>query len=391
MRNLNEIEPRGKVVFCRVDFNMPIASGEVVNEARLVRALPTINNLLAQGARLILASHLGRPKGRVVEDLRMTPVAHQLQSQLDCPVKLATCVTGSDVQHQLAGLGPGEVLLLENLRFDPGEKSGDLPFAERLAENVDLYVNEAFACCHRSDASIVQLPRLRPGYAGLLLEREINSFRELLDNPRQPFYLVAGGAKVSDKIPLLENLLDLAQGIVIGGAMAYTFLAAEGKRVGASRVEVDLVETAAGYLENAASRGIDVILPLDHTVAQEASPEAPHKLADEIEDGWMGLDIGPQTVAKIDAALSAAGTVFWNGPMGLFEMAPFRTGTRAVCESLARCSATSVIGGGDTVRAVEESGLASSISHITTGGGASLALLSGDELPGLVALRESSA
>ncbi len=390
MRSLSQIEPEGRLVFCRLDLNVPIEGGEVLNDARLLLALPTIEYLRSRGARLILASHLGRPKGQVVDSLRLAPIARELAALLGHPVRQCASVTGPEVDQAKRELAPGELLLLENLRFEPGEKAGDAAFAAQLAEGVELYVNEAFSCCHRSDASIVGLPRLLRSHAGIELQKELDSFGELLASPRQPFVLITGGAKVSDKIPLLENLQGLVQRVVIGGAMAYTFMRAEGQPIGASLVELPLVETAAQYLETARRKDIEVILPIDHIVAREASPDAERKQAREIPDGWMGLDVGPQTIALIEQALADAGTVFWNGPLGLFEMAPFSKGTQAVCRALASAEATSVIGGGDTVRAVTESGFADQISHITTGGGASLALLSGEQLPGVVALQESA-
>ena len=394
--SVRDLDARGRRVFVRVDFNVPLQGGEVVDDRRIRAALPTIALLREQGARIVLASHLGRPKGRVVEELRMAPVADRLGELLGGGVHSVRSVVGPDVTKAADALGPGDVLLLENLRFESGETSCDDGLSAALGTLGDVYVNDAFGAAHRAHASISGVPRhVETAAAGLLLAKELEHLGSALDAPARPFALVFGGAKISDKVPVLRNLLAKVDVAMIGGAMAYTFLAAQGVDVGSSRVETDAVGTAAEILAEAERRGVEVLLPHDHVVADRlAEGVETHVCSPSIETGRMGLDIGPGTAGTYAAEVAKARTILWNGPMGVFEIPPFDSGTRVVGQGIAEATArgaVSVVGGGDTAAAAERIGVADRMTHVSTGGGASLELLSGRELPGVVALTPAGA
>jgi phosphoglycerate kinase len=382
-------EVRGKRVLVRVDFNVPLSGGDVADDRRIVRALPTVRKLVEGGARVVLMSHLGRPKGEPDRALRMDPVAARASELLGCPVaKLDDCV-GPDVEARVGELGDGDVVLLENLRFHGGEKKNEPAFAAGLTALADLFVNDAFGTAHRAHASVVGVAGQVPSAAGYLLEEESRVLGKVRDDPVAPLVLVFGGAKVSDKIPLLRGFLGTAARFVIGGGMAYTFLKAAGVGIGASRVEEDLLETAREILEEARERGVEVVLPGDHRCGPSLdSADAPSIHAGDVPEGLMGLDIGPESERTFAAALAGAGTVIWNGPVGVFERPEYLPGTRAVADAVVALgdAVPRVVGGGDTAAAVEILGVADRVGHVSTGGGASLEFLGGADLPGVVAL-----
>ena len=389
MKTLDDLEVNDKRVLVRVDFNVPVRAGEVTDDTRIRAALPTFETLLDKGVTLILMSHLGRPKG-VDENERLGPVAARLGELLGREVRyLATDGPVSAAQERFVQAAPaGSVTLLENTRFDARETKNDPEMARKLAAYADLYVNDAFGAAHRAHASTEGVARLLPSAAGRLLEKEISTLSKLLDKPEKPFKVVLGGAKVSDKIGVIENLLGLADEILIGGAMAYTFFKAQGGAVGTSLVEDDKLELARDLLERAERRNVRLYLPEDSVCAHkiEAGVETEVYPSDSIPNGLMGLDIGPKARAAYQAALEDAKTVLWNGPMGVFEVAPFDRGTRAVAEAVAALDGFTVVGGGDSVAAVNAVGVAERVDHISTGGGASLEYLEGRELPGVAAL-----
>ena len=389
---VSDLDVAGKRVFVRVDFNVPLdEQGAVRDDARIRAALPTIEALVDRQAAVILASHFGRPKGERNAAFSLAPAAARLEQLVEAPVRFAEDCIGPEVEAAANALRPGHILLLENLRFHKGEKSNDPAFVQALKRLCDLYVNDAFGSCHRAHASVVGLPgAMGGGTAGYLVEREIEAFDKLLSDPRRPFVAVLGGAKVADKIPVLTNLLEKVDAIVIGGGMAYTFLAALDIEVGASRVEQELVETARGILDRARGRGVEVLLPTDHVAAADFRADAePYAVTGpDIGAGLIGLDIGDRTRERFATRVETASTVVWNGPMGVFEWPAFAEGTRAVAEALARCEGTSVVGGGDSAAAIRKFGLLEKMSHVSTGGGASLELLGGKPLPGLAALQQ---
>ena len=387
-RTLRELDVRGKRVLVRADFNVPLENGRITDDTRIRAALPTIRELLDRGAAVILCSHLGRPKGRVVEELRLVPVARRLEELLGRPVLALPEVVGEEVERRLASLKPGDVALLENLRFHPGETANDPAFADALARLADCYVNDAFGAAHRAHASVVGVARRLPAAAGLLLERELEVLGDLLERPRRPFWAVLGGAKVSDKIGVIQRLLALCDGLAIGGAMANTLLAARGYSVGRSLYEPEQVEPARRWLERAGDR---LLLPVDVVVTERLKPGAASRVVpvDAIPPEAMAADVGPATLAAWRERLQGAGTVFWNGPLGVFEVEPFHRGTFALAEFLAGLDAVTVVGGGDSVAAVRRTGVADRIDHISTGGGASLELLEGKPLPGVEALPDA--
>ncbi|MHC4957838.1 MAG: phosphoglycerate kinase [Planctomycetota bacterium] len=387
--SVRDLDVDGKRVFCRVDFNVPLDGGRVVDDARIQAALPTIELLRQKGARIVLGSHLGRPKGKPDPQWSLAPVAARLTELVGGSVAFTSDCVGEDVEAAVAALEPRSILLLENLRFHAGEKENDPAFVAELAKLCDVYVNDAFGTCHRAHASVVGLPgALGGGTPGLLVEREIEAFQQVLHDPARPFVAVLGGAKVADKIPVLTNLVDKVNAIVIGGGMAYTFLKALGIEVGASRVEADLVDTAANILRDAREKGVEVLLPSDHVAADDFRADAePYVVTKpEVAADLIALDIGTSTRARFAARIESAGTVVWNGPMGVFEWDAFAEGTRAVAEAMVRCEGTTVVGGGDSAAAVKKFGLRDEMTHVSTGGGASLELLEGKELPGLAAL-----
>lgn len=391
-KTVHDVDVAGKCVLVRVDFNVPLAEGKVVDDTRIQASLPTIQYLLDRGAAVILMSHLGRPKGKVVPELRMDPVAARLSELLGRPVrKLDDCV-GPEVEAVCKALSPGEVVLLENTRFHPEERANDPAFAAQLAALGDLYVNDAFGTAHRAHAStegVARVIRERGGeaVAGFLMEKELKFLGEAVENPQRPFVAILGGAKISDKIGVIQRLLERCDRLLIGGGMANTFFKAMGFDMGESLVEEEAVETARALLEQGRSR---LVLPVDLVVADAFSEDAHTKVVapDSVPAGWRALDIGPKTIATFESALSGARTVVWNGPMGVFEMAPFAKGTFGLAEVLAGLDATVIVGGGDTAAAVRRSGLADRFTHISTGGGASLEFLEGKALPGVAALSD---
>jgi len=383
---LRDTDVQGKRVLVRADLNVPLDEHRrVTDDTRIAAALPTVRYLLDRGARVILCSHLGRPKGEVREDLRLDPVAARLSELLQKPVrKLDDCV-GSGVQVAVRDMQPGDVVLLENLRFHPEEKANDPGFSKELASLADLYVNDAFGTAHRAHASTVGVTEYLPSVAGLLMEKEIEFLGKALESPPHPFVAVLGGAKISGKILVIESLLGKVDALLIGGGMANTFFKAQGYEIGNSLVEDDSLATAKGLMERSGGK---LILPVDVTVADAFSADANHKVvaADEVEEGDLILDIGPATIERFREVLAGAKMVVWNGPMGVFELTPFGKGTMAVAEMLAGLDAVTIIGGGDSVAAIEQAGLADRMTHISTGGGASLKFLEGAVLPGLAAL-----
>lgn len=384
--SIRDLDLKGKRVFLRVDFNVPLAPGgeEITSDKRIKAALPTIRYALEQGAGLVLASHLGRPKGKVNPEMSLKPVAARLSELLGRPVAMAPDCVGPEVEKILPG--PGELLLLENLRFHPEEEKNEAEFAKKLARLGYVYVNDAFGTAHRAHASTVGvIAFLKPAAAGLLMEKELEYLSKCTDNPARPCIGILGGAKVSDKIEVIENLLKFADRLLIGGAMAYTFLKAQGQPVGRSLVEEDKLELAKGLLAKAGSR---LMLPVDHVVAEALEENAANETVAVIPEGKMGLDIGPATRAAYAGALQGAKTIIWNGPMGVFEKKPFDAGTVAIAKAVAGSGALSVVGGGDSEKAVKAAGVSDRISHISTGGGASLEFLSGMVLPGVAALSD---
>ena len=387
-RSIEEVELAGRRVFLRVDFNVPLKNGRVTDDARIRGVLPTIDLARRAGARLVLASHLGRPKGGPDPKYSMKPVAVRLGELIGEPVPTAGDSIGPAVEAQARALGPRGLLLLENLRFHPGEEANDPAFARALAALGNVYVNDAFAAAHRAHASTEGITRhLRPAVAGLLMKKELAALGQVFEAPARPLVAILGGAKVSDKLALVDSLLARVDRLLIGGGMAFTFLRAQGREVGRSLLEADLVPTAARLFESARSRGVEIVLPVDTVVA--ASPDAAAGQAvpvTAIPPDQMGLDIGPVTVAAFGAAVHDARTIVWNGPMGVFERPPFAAGTLGLARAIAEASGFSVVGGGDTIAAVEQAGVSARLGYLSTGGGAFLEYLEGRTLPGVAAL-----
>jgi phosphoglycerate kinase len=389
--SVRDAEVKGRRVLVRVDFNVPLADGEVADDTRIRAALPTIELLRERGAALILVSHLGRPQGERDPALSMAPVAKRLGALLGTEVELAPGVIEGDVDLTCGALGPGDVLLLENVRFEPGETTNDPKLAEAMAQLADLYVNDAFGAAHRAHASTVGVADHLPAYAGLLLEREVRELTRVVESPRRPLVVVLGGAKVSDKIGVIDRFLEVADEILIGGAMCFSFFRAQGIETGDSLVETQGVELAKEALERAGQSKCDLQLPLDLVLGREFKPDTERKESDgtEVPPGWMGLDVGPRTAERYAEAIREAGTVLWNGPMGAFEMEPFAAGTRVVAEAVAAAPGATVVGGGDSVAALNQFGLEDEVDWVSTGGGASLELLEGKKLPGVEVLLDA--
>lgn len=392
LRSLNDLELSDKRVLVRVDYNVPIKDGKVTDDTRIVASLPTLKKLLAEGSSLILMSHLGRPKAGPEDKYRMQPVAQRLAELLAQEVRYqATDGPAAKEQQSFIATAPkGSISLLENTRFDSREEANDPELARILATYADVYVNDAFGAAHRAHASTEGVARLLPAAAGYLLEKEIKVLSGLLESPQKPFKVIMGGAKVSDKIEVIENLLDKADELLIGGAMAYTFVKAQGGEVGKSLVEDDKLELARDLLERAKAKHVDILLPIDSLCSQEIAEGAETKVfpSAAIPEGWMGLDIGPEAISTYKASLAKAKTILWNGPMGVFEIKPFNTATNAIAETVAHLEGFTIVGGGDSVAAINKSGLADKIDHISTGGGASLELLEGKTLPGVAVLEK---
>jgi phosphoglycerate kinase len=394
--SIRDLELRGKRVFIRVDFNVPMAGDKVEDDTRIRETLPTLRYAIDQGARLVLASHLGRPKGKVDPKYTLAPVAGRLPELLGKPVAFASDCVGADAEAKSKALRDGEVLLLENVRFHPQEEANDPEFSRQLAQLCDgLFVCDAFGSAHRAHASVVGITKfVRQAAAGLLMEKELTYLGKAISNPDRPFVAILGGAKVSDKIEVVQNLMKLADTLLIGGAMAYTFLKSQGLPVGKSLVENDKLDLARGLLEDARRRNFRFLLPVDHVVAESPnSAETKIVAVAKTAENLMGLDIGPRTIALFGEQISGARTIVWNGPVGIFEKPAFAQGTLAIARAVAAASAAgaaSIVGGGDSVAAIEQSGVASKISHISTGGGASLEFLAGEKLPGVEALTNKS-
>ncbi|HLW58756.1 MAG TPA: phosphoglycerate kinase [bacterium] len=390
-KTVRDIDVSGRRVFVRVDFNVPIEQGRISDDHRITAALPTIAYLRDHGAAVILASHLGRPKGPDPA-LRMDPVARRLAELLHRPVpKFDDCV-GPEVDAAVGALAPGDVVLLENLRFHKEEEANDPAFARALASTAQIYVNDAFGTAHRAHASTVGVAKILPAVAGLLMERELLFLGKVLEAPTKPLVVILGGKKVEDKIGVIRNLLRLAQSMLIGGGMCYTFLRASGGQIGGSLCEEDKLDLAGELMGEANDRGVRLLLPLDVIAAQRPAADAEVRTvsARAIPDGWMGLDIGLRTEAAFGAPIAGAGTVLWNGPMGVFELAPFSGGTRAIAKAVAESCAESIVGGGDTASAVEQFGYADKMTHVSTGGGATLEFMEGKVLPGVAVLEDAT-
>jgi phosphoglycerate kinase len=389
--SVRDIEVTGKKVFVRVDFNVPLQDGVITDDTRIRETLPTIQYLIEQGAKIILASHLGRPKGRFVDEFRLTPVAARLSELLGGkPVAKADDVIGDAVKAQVDKLQNGDILLLENVRFYPGEEKNDPEFAKALAELADIYVNDAFGAAHRAHASTEGIAHHLPAVSGLLMEKEISVLGKALKNPERPFTAIIGGAKVKDKIGVIENLLNIADNVLIGGGISYTFFKAQGYEIGQSLVDNEKLDLALGFIEKAKEKGVNFYLPVDIVIADSFTAEANTRIVgvDGIPADWEGVDIGPKTREIFADVIKNSKLIVWNGPMGVFEVDKFAEGTRAVAQACADTAGYTVLGGGDSAAAAEKFKLADKMDHISTGGGASLEFMEGKALPGVVALND---
>jgi len=389
-KSVRDVEVAGKKVFVRVDFNVPLENGAITDDTRIRETLPTVKYLIEKGAKVILASHLGRPKGEVVDALRLTPVAARLSELLGKPVTKADEVVGASVKAQADALNAGDVLLLENVRFEAGEESNDVELAKAFASLADLFVNDAFGAAHRAHASTEGIAHHIPAVSGLLMEKELDVLGKALNNPERPFTAIVGGSKVKDKIDVINKMIEIADNIIIGGGLSYTFLKAQGKEIGQSLLDNSKLEQSLGFIEKAKQLGKNFYLPVDIVVADGFSATANTKIVDTdgIPADWEGIDIGPKTREIYADVIKNSKLVVWNGPMGVFEIEPFSHGTRAVAQACADTAAYTVIGGGDSAAAAEKFHLADKMNHISTGGGASLEFMEGKVLPGVVALND---
>lgn len=391
-KSIRDVELSGKKVFVRVDFNVPLENGKITDDTRIRETVPTIQFLVERGAKVILASHLGRPKGKVVEELRLNPAAVRLSELLGKPVAKADEAIGDAVKAQVAAMKDGDVLLLENVRFYEGEEKNDPALAKAFAELADLYVNDAFGAAHRAHASTEGIAQYLPAVSGLLMEKELAVLGKALSDPERPFTAIIGGSKVKDKIDVINKMLEIADNVIIGGGLTYTFLKAQGNEIGKSLVDNEKLDLALGFIEKAKKNNVKLLLPVDIVVADDFSAEANTKVVEvtNIPADWEGLDIGPKTREVYAETIRNSKLVVWNGPMGVFELEPFAGGTRAVAEACAETAGYTVIGGGDSAAAVEKFGLGSKMDHISTGGGASLEFMEGKALPGVVALNDKA-
>ena len=389
-KTVEDINVKGKKCIVRCDFNVPMSDGVITDDKRIREALKTVKYLKENGAKIILCSHMGRPKGEFNMKYSLAPVAERISELMGCPVAMATDVIGEDAKAKAAALGEGEILLLENLRFHKEEEKNAPEFAKALADFAEIYVNDAFGTAHRAHASTAGIADYLPAVCGYLIQKEIDVMGKALNDPARPFVAILGGAKVSDKIGVIENLIDKVDSLVIGGGMAYTFFKAKGWTVGDSICEDDKVELAKELMAKAEAKGVKMLLPVDTVVGKEFKEDTEHMTVDSsaIPDSWQGLDIGPKSVELFSDAIKNAETVVWNGPMGVFEFEAFAVGTKAVAKAVAESGAISIIGGGDSAAAVEQLGYADKMTHISTGGGASLEFLEGLELPGIAALND---
>ncbi len=389
-KSVEDIDVKGKKVLVRCDFNVKMENGVITSDKRIVASLPTINYLLDQGAKLILCSHLGRPKGEFKPEFSLAPVAVRLGELLGKEVKMAKDVVGESAAALAADLKEGEVLLLENVRFHAEETKNDPEFSKKLASLAEIYVNDAFGSAHRAHCSTTGVADYLPAVGGYLIRKELEYIGGALENPKRPLVAILGGAKVSDKIGVITNLMETVDTLIVGGGMAYTFFAAQGYSVGTSLCETDKIDLAKEMMEKAKAKGVNFLIPVDNRVGLEYDANTENKIvdSDSIPDGWMGLDIGPKTEKLFSDAIKGAGTVIWNGPMGVSEWAAFASGTIAVATAIAESGAISIVGGGDSAAAVQKLGFADKMSHISTGGGASLEFLEGKDLPGVVALND---
>lgn len=391
LQTVKDVDLQGKRVLIRVDFNVPLKDGEVTDDTRIESALPTVRYILDQkGTSLVVMSHFGRPKGKKDPAFSMAPVAKRFEELLGRKVKVASDVIGDAVKKEVADLKAGEVLLLENVRFYKEEEANDAGFSKELASYGDIYVNDAFGTAHRAHASTEGVAHFLPAVAGFLIEKEVKFFAPLLENPDKPFVAIIGGSKVSSKISVLESLARTCDAIVIAGGMAYTFLKVQGHAIGKSLLEAEYLDVAKSFLAKAQEKGVRVILPVDHVCAAEFNEQAEVVSVDSVDipEGLIGMDVGPKTLALVDKELKGAKSIVWNGPMGVFEFDAFAAGTKAVAKMVAECTGTTVVGGGDSVAAVNKFGFADRIDHVSTGGGASLEFLEGRELPGIKALEK---
>lgn len=388
MKTLRDVDVEGKRVLVRVDFNVPLKNGEILDDTRITAALPTLKYLLERRAKVILVTHLGRPKGKVVPEMSVKPLVNHIGKILGQPVSFAADCGGPQSKSVVNGLAEGQVALLENVRFDPREEKNDEELSRALADLAEIYVNDAFGTAHRAHSSTEGVAHYLPAVAGLLLEKEVNSLMTALDNPVRPFTLILGGAKVADKIPVVENLIEQIDFLLIGGVMGNTFLKAKGYDLGATRVDEEGLELAKEIMQKASEQGVKLVLPTDLVVADQFAAEAQSQVVglDQVSTGWMALDLGPQSVKNFTECLNQSKTIVWNGPLGVYEFAKFAVGTTEIAKAIAKTTAKTIVGGGDVVAAVEQAGIADKIFHISTGGGASLEFLAGEKLPGIVAI-----